>query len=136
MGIWNSILEWLGMQNKEEIEASEISANADQKPAKKNLFNIGPNNNMTVKICEPEMFEEVQALADHLKNGCQVILNIKSAPPEAAQRMIDFMAGTVYTLSGQSQQLDYNMFLFVPSNVEISPDHLRLAKKRSINIVS
>ncbi len=126
---------WLGMQDKEEIETSEISAYAYPKPAKKNLVNINPNNKMEIKICEPEMFEEVQALANNLKNGCQVILNIKSASPEIAKRMIDFMAGAVYTLGGQSQQLDFNIFLFVPSNVEISLNY-RLAKKQFINTVS
>jgi cell division inhibitor SepF len=135
MAIFDSILGWLGMQDREEIEASEISANTNQKTAKKNLVSIYPTNNMKVKICEPEIFEEVQALADNLKNGCQVILNINSASPEEAKRMIDFIAGVVYALNGQSQQLDINLFLFVPSNVEISLNY-RLAKKQLINTVS
>jgi cell division inhibitor SepF len=86
-----------------------------------------------VVVCEPEKFEEVQALADHLKNRRQIILNFESTPPEVSQRIIDFISGSLYSLDGQSQQLGRNIFLFAPSNVEITKDHRTLMRRNSLS---
>lgn len=92
-------------------------------------MSIHTGKNLKVVVCEPEKFDEVQALADHLKNRKQVILNFESTAPEVSQRIIDFISGATYALDGQSQQLGRNIFLFAPSNVEVAKDHRILMRK-------
>lgn len=128
MDIWKSFCGWFGFEDEETIPA--IPVNIGQDPAKKNnRLDINSNKSMKIILCEPEMFEEVQAMAGHLKNGNQVVIRFDSVSSEVAQRMVDFLAGVVCSLNGQSQQVGHNIFLFVPSNVEISKD-LRIAKPR------
>ncbi len=84
---------------------------------------------MKVVVCEPDSFEEVQVLADHLKSRKQLILNFENTQPDEARRIIDFISGTTYALDGNSQQLGKNVFVFAPNNVEIAKDVRGIIRK-------
>lgn len=130
MKIVDSFWKWLGVENEVEEEFLELPAASDQKDSRPggNIVSIHSNKNMKVVVCEPEKFEEVQAVADHLKNRKQVVLNFERTAPEVSQRIIDFISGTVYSLDGQSQRLGDQIFLFAPSNVEIAKDHRNIMR--------
>jgi len=138
MGMADKFWSWLGIE-KEEISEEiyelpqnqphsfeNVRANANTNT---NVVSIHSNKTMKVVVCEPISFEEVQPLADHLKNRKQVILNLEITPPEISQRIIDFISGTTYSLEGHSQQLGKNIFIFTPSNVEISKDNRAMTRK-------
>lgn len=130
MGLLDSFWSWLGVQTEVEEHYMELPAGQEHdNKASGNVVSIHSNKNLKVVVCEPEKYDEVQALADHLKNRKQVILNFESTSPEVAQRIIDFISGAVYALDGQSQQLGRNIFLFAPSHVEVSRDHRSLMRK-------
>lgn len=137
MGLMGKFWTWLGVEREEEIreEIIEIPANLDENSSKNqsNVVSIHSNKTMKVVVCEPESFDEVQVLADHLKNRKQVILNFENTLPEVSQKIIDFLSGTTYSLDGNSQQLGNNIFIFTPSNVEIAKDHSTLLRQASIN---
>jgi cell division inhibitor SepF len=73
-----------------------------------------------VVVAEPRVFEEVQGIADNLKNRCPVIINLEKAEPELAKRVVDFVSGAAYALNGTMQKVGSGMFLFVPNNMDIS----------------
>lgn len=133
MGVIDKLWALLGVQNEEireeiiEMPVDDNDTGSSRKGA--NLVSIHTNKAMKVVVCEAESFDEVQVLADHLKNRRQVIINFDNTPPEASQRIIDFLSGTTYSLEGNSQQLGKNIFLFAPSNVEISQDHRSILKR-------
>lgn len=132
MSILDTFWSWLGVRTEieEEIIELPISPERDSKVGA-NIVSIHSNKSLKVVVCEPEKFDEVQALADHLKNRKQIILNFEATPPEVSQRIIDFISGSLYSLDGQSQQLGKNIFLFAPSNVEITKDHRTLMRKNN-----
>ncbi|HWQ75158.1 MAG TPA: cell division protein SepF [Syntrophomonas sp.] len=130
MGLMERFWNWLGVREEEESTFMELPPggyDAENKTA--NLVSIHSNKNLKVIVCEPEKYEEVQTLAEHLKNRRQVIMNFESTPPEVSQRIIDFISGATYALDGQSQQLGRNIFLFAPSNVEVAKDHRVFMRK-------
>lgn len=131
MGFMDNVWTWFGVQSevKEEIVELPESSSVDNKRTLANVVSISTNKNFKVVVCEPETFDEVQVLADHLKNRKQIILNFEHTAPEVSQKIIDFISGTTYALEGNSQQLGNNMFIFTPSNVEISKDHRMLMRK-------
>lgn len=137
MGIVDKFWNWLGIQNEEEVreEIYELPGNTIQPDNKKNVANvvsIHTNKTMKVVVCEPENFEEVQLFADHLRNRKQLILNFENTPKEISQRIIDFLSGTTYSLDGDSQQIGPHIFVFTPSNIEISRDHRSVMRKNNI----
>lgn len=131
MGIVDKFWNWLGIQN-EEIKEEYYELPDNIQDGKKNIANvvsIHTNKTMKVVVCEPEKFEEVQALADHLRNRKQLIINFENTPKEISQRIIDFISGTTYSLDGDSQQIGPHIFIFTPSNIEIARDHRTIARK-------
>jgi cell division inhibitor SepF len=134
MGMTDRFWAWLGIE-KEEVreEIYELPQNQphsfENVRSNANVVPIHSNKSMKVVVCEPTSFEEVQPLADHLKNRKQIVLNLEMTPPEISQRIIDFISGTTYSLEGHSQQLGKNIFIFTPSNVEISKDHITMTRR-------
>ncbi|MGI6453941.1 MAG: cell division protein SepF [Syntrophomonadaceae bacterium] len=131
MGFLDKICGLLGWEHEEvREEVIEVPDNTVENPKGiANVVSIHTNKNMKVVICEPESFDEVQTLAEHLKSRKQVILNFENTAPEISQRVIDFISGTVYSLGGNSQQLGKSIFLFTPSNIEIAQDHRSIMRK-------
>lgn len=131
MGLLDSFWNWLGVRTEVEEHIVELPAGHDPDMKTTNLVSIHSGKNLKVVVCEPERFDEVQALADHLKNRKQVILNFENTNPEVSQKIIDFISGAVYALDGHSQQLGRHIFLFAPSNVEVTRDHRSIMRKGS-----
>ncbi len=131
MGVIDSVWKWFGVQTEVEEEYTEQPIMPDREnKVNSNIVSIHTSTkNLKVIVCEPERFEEVQALAEHLKNRKQIILNFESTPPEVSQRIIDFISGAVFSLDGQSQQLGKNIFLFAPSTVEVTTEHKTMMRK-------
>ncbi len=133
MGMVDKFWTWLGVQNEEvREEIYELPDNSNSKDSKKTLANvvsIHTNKTMKVVVAEPEKFDEVQVLADHLRNRKQLIINFENTPKEISQRIIDFISGTTYALEGDSQQIGPHIFIFTPNNVEIARDHRSIIRK-------
>jgi len=75
---------------------------------------------MRVVVMEPTSFEEAQNIADQLKSRRPVIVNLENAEKMLAKRIVDFISGTTYALNGNMQKVGNGIFLFVPTNVDIS----------------
>ncbi len=133
MGLMDKFWSWFGVDTNElDGELIEITENGESNPRGiPNVVSIHTTKGMKVIVAEPDSFDDAQALADHLKNRRQIILNLENTPADASQRIVDFISGTTYALEGHSQQVGKTIFIFTPSNVEISKD-LRLPRKGSI----
>ena len=72
-----------------------------------------------VMLLEPRAYSESQQIADYLKNRSAVVVNLKRVTPDQAKRIIDFLSGTIYAISGQLQKLGGGIFLATPNNYNI-----------------
>ena len=86
------------------------------------VVSIHTQKQVKVVVVEPKSFDESQNIAEHLKAHRTVVLNLEKADSALAQRMVDFISGTTYALSGNMQKVGNAIFLFVPNNVDISGD--------------
>jgi cell division inhibitor SepF len=77
---------------------------------------------MKVVVVEPDSFDEVQTIADHLKNRRPTIVNLQELDKEMAKRIVDFVSGTIYALDGNMKKIGDCIFLFTPDNVDIASD--------------
>ncbi|MBU9720428.1 MULTISPECIES: cell division protein SepF [Bacillaceae] len=73
-----------------------------------------------VMLIEPHSYDEVQEIADHLKNRKSVVINLQRLPHDQAKRIVDFISGTVYAVGGNIQKLGSNIFLCTPDNVDVT----------------
>ena len=84
------------------------------------VVSIHSQKQMRVVVMEPNSFEEAQNIADQLKSRRPVIVNLENAEKMLAKRIVDFISGTTYALNGNMQKVGNGIFLFVPTNVDIS----------------
>ena len=70
-------------------------------------------------LLEPRAYSESQQIADHLKNRHTVVVNLKRVTKDQAKRIIDFLSGTIYAISGDMQKIGGGIFLFTPNNVSV-----------------
>ena len=88
---------------EEEEEVSKVSSGAKGK----------------MILLEPRAYSESQQIADHLKNGNTVVVNMKRVTADQAKRIVDFLSGTVYALSGDLQKIGAGIFLCTPCDVNV-----------------
>lgn len=74
---------------------------------------------VNVIVQKPISFDDVQQVADCLKNRQPVILSVELVPKEVARRLVDFVSGAAYALDGRMHRLGEALFLFTPSNIGI-----------------
>jgi cell division inhibitor SepF len=142
----NKMLNLVGWESAEEEEEVVDELQEDAKDStyqtpqylhsisKKNqqnkVVNIHSNNQLKVVITQPETFDDAREICDHLKNKKPVIVNVESLNKETAQRVVDFLSGSVYGLDGDIQKVSSGIFLIAPNNVDIMGDYKDELKNR------
>ena len=137
MSVMNRFMNFLGLQEEEEvIERERVAATEEQETEttpfemRKNSRSsgIGHNNNVVsihtqknirVVLNEPRSYDEAQEIADHLRSRRAVIVNLQRVRSDLALRIVDFLSGTVYALNGSISKLGPNIFLCTPESFEI-----------------
>lgn len=108
MKLKKSLLLQLDIKKKKTIEKQNVvSIQSVQKSAK-------------VIIVEPRAYDEVQDIADYLKERKAVVINLHRIGNEQGKRVVDFLSGTVYAIGGDIQKLGANIFLCTPDNVDVT----------------
>lgn len=82
---------------------------------------------MEVCIMKPTSFEDSQDICDMLLTGRAAVVNLEGFDPDEAQRVMDFISGCVYAISGKLHQISKYIFIFSPDSIDISGDYLELA---------
>lgn len=75
---------------------------------------------MTMIIFRPTAYDQTQGVIDSLKTRKPIIVNLDEIDVAVAQRILDFLSGAVYAIGGDIRKAARNIFVVVPSNVEIS----------------
>jgi len=73
-------------------------------------------------LVTPQDFDDAQRIADRLRAGVPVIVDLQSCGPELAKRLTDFCSGLTYALDGSLEYLGEKVVLLSPHNVELSSD--------------
>ena len=80
---------------------------------------LAEDGNSKMILLEPRAYSESQQIADHLKKRNTVVVNLKRVTPEQAKRIVDFLSGTIYAISGDLQKIGGGIFLCTPNNVSV-----------------
>ena len=77
------------------------------------------NGKSKMILMEPRAYSESQQIVDHLKARNTVVVNLKRVTSDQAKRIVDFLSGTIYAISGDLQKLGGGIFLCTPNNVNV-----------------
>jgi cell division inhibitor SepF len=131
VGVMNKFMNFLGLQEEEEVIEREVmntpedqeieTPSFDKRKNQKgtNVVSIHSQKNVKVVLYEPRSYDEAQEIADHIRSHRTVVVNLQRIRKDQALRIIDFLSGTVYALSGGISKVGNNIFLCTPDTVEI-----------------
>ncbi|KAF6636419.1 MULTISPECIES: cell division protein SepF [Paenibacillus] len=131
MGVMNKFMNFLGLQEEEEVIEREVmntpedqeieTPSFDKRKNQKgtNIVSIHSQKNVKVVLYEPRSYDEAQEIADHIRSHRTVVVNLQRIRKDQALRIIDFLSGTVYALGGGISKVGNNIFLCTPDTVEI-----------------
>ncbi|WP_343209089.1 cell division protein SepF [Anaerolentibacter hominis] len=119
----SSRAEQRGRQQEAEERTSRRGSTRMERTTNNKIVPIRTTSHgMEVCIIKPTTFGDSQDICDMLLNGRAVIVNLEGFDPGEAQRIIDFVCGSVYAMNGKLHSVAKYIFIFSPASVDISGD--------------
>lgn len=87
-----------------------------------------------VCIMKPGNFEDSQDICDMLLSGRAAVINLEGFDVDLAQRIMDFISGSVYAMNGKLHQISSYIFIISPETVDISGDYLDLIQNDGFEV--
>lgn len=115
-------------ENDAEYDEAEKSVKQTKLVSKQKSKVIPMKNSRGLEVCiiRPNTIEDAREITDTLLTGKAVVLNLEGIHVEVAQRIIDFSAGSSYSIGGNLQKITNYIFIITPPNVDVSGDFQEL----------
>lgn len=115
---------WVKNRNRDIYsEADDYSIGIPEEITETQVKNEKPEGGMLQMIViRPKEFSDATVIADSLKNGQAVVLNLEDISDDKARRMIDYIAGVIYAIDGKIERPAIRTFLLTPSGVKVATD--------------
>ena len=109
----------LKMAMEESDAVSDVSA-IDSPARKDPEIHPATPDKVALKLLRPKSHTEGTKIADKLKDGCIVLLDISSLAKDKVHRLVDFLAGVAYVLGGEMIMTNKHTIVISPAGVDIS----------------
>ena len=77
---------------------------------------------LRMQLLRPTDYTEAPKVADCLKAGQAVVLNLENMEERDARRMIDYVAGVLYAVDGKIERPAQKTFLLTPRGVSVASE--------------
>lgn len=105
-----------------ELTNDEVEKLSQYEHVKNNNLTSNKTTNAKMVLFEPRDFEEAEEIAFHLKARRACVVNLHRVPKEYAQRIIDFLSGTLFALDGVISKVGENVILCTPKEMSVAGD--------------
>lgn len=103
-------------------QLEERRSKTAEKPKVVQFRNSSYREELGLYVSKPKSFSECQDISDILVGGTAVVINLEGFDDEIAQRIMDFVSGTVYAINGTLNTIATRIYLVSPESVSISGD--------------
>ncbi|MBR3152897.1 MAG: cell division protein SepF, partial [Clostridia bacterium] len=140
----NKILDFLGVENGEEVEDEEMLENEypyaydsseveEPEDEEKGIFKLRRNNKVVnmpqqqikMKIAKPTAFEQAEDICILLREKNAIVVNLEYVNKDVARRILDVISGAVKVLDGHFEKVSNSIFIVAPFNYDIVNDMTR-----------
>ena len=113
-----------GYAAEQAAPAGQTGARAARQPREGRVvsFNGGAGHQTKLVLVKPERFDSAAEIADHLRDGHSIVMNLETTPNDDARRLIDFLSGVTYALDGKIQKAALKTYVLVPKNADLAGD--------------
>lgn len=89
---------------------------------------------LEVCVMKPASFEESQDICDVILSGRAAVINLEGFDVDLAQRVMDFVSGCIYAVSGRLHQISNYIFIVSPETIDISGDYLDIIEQDKFGV--
>ncbi len=88
-----------------------------------------------IRIISPKKYSDALNVANLLKEETSMIINFQYLDKMSSKRFMDFISGTIYSLSGHMAKLAENLILLTPEKTTINEDNekMDMSEKNNAN---
>lgn len=86
-------------------------------------------NNSRISIVEPRFETDAESIADMLLNGESVVINVRRMEQTQAVKMINFLQGAIYAISGDMERIGEEIFICAPETVDLVLSELEVSER-------
>ncbi len=83
-------------------------------------------------VIKPTSFSDCQDISDMLVDGSAIVINLEGFDDDIAQRIMDFVSGTVYAISGKLHPISKRIYIVSPEAVNITGDVLNMVSQGGV----
>ncbi|MCR5205481.1 MAG: cell division protein SepF [Lachnospiraceae bacterium] len=87
-----------------------------------------------VCIMKPINFNDSQDICDVVLSSRIAVVNLEDLDLAMAQRIIDFLSGTIYAIDGKLFNISSYIYICAPNNVDISGDYAEIAEQTGFDV--
>ena len=106
-------------ENLDATEAEDVASLNSPARKEPEIHPASPDK-VSLKLLQPKTHTEATKIADKLKEGCIVLLDISNLTKDQARRLVDFLAGVAYVLGGEMIKTNKSTIVVAPAGVDIS----------------
>lgn len=112
------------MEDEEEPRRSFSGGMNDSAPRSTGgrVVNLGAASQLQMVVVKPEDFQQVDTIANYLRDRKAVVLNLEKTNKDVARRLVDFLSGCSYALDGNIRKVAIYTYLITPYNVDVVGD--------------
>ena len=107
-------------EDAEDPDVAKGIAAVDATSRKQTRIRPAASEKVSLKIMAPRSNADAAAIADLLKEGCIVLLDISNLEKDQAYRLVDFLAGVAYVIGGEMTKTNRNTIVISPTGVDIA----------------
>lgn len=85
-----------------------------------NVHGVAASSGNKIALFEPKVYSDSRAISSQILNGEAVIVNFTQIDEDQAKRILDFLGGVVFAVSGEIERIGQSIFLVTPNTFEIS----------------
>jgi len=125
-------MDYAPSSSRSATSQSQSYSSSSGRRSNSQVVSIHTNVQMQVCIIKPEKYEDAQEICDQVKARKPVVVNLEKIEYPTAQRIMDFLSGTCYSLDGTIQRVANNIFIIAPENVDVSGDFKEELKTKGV----
>ncbi|MBE6700801.1 MAG: cell division protein SepF [Ruminococcaceae bacterium] len=112
-------------ENDDDFYGAENVTETPDRPARPSNVSVSTGASIEMKVVKPDSIEAVTQIANQLLDRKTILLNLEDTNKETARRLIDFLNGVAYAISGNLKKVANCTYVITPSNVDVSGDQLK-----------
>lgn len=103
----------------DEFEMEKKGMNFETDIPVKARENVTPGT-LQMKVVRPKKLSEATEIADSLRAGQTIVLNLDEMTDIAARRILDYIAGVIYAINGKIERPADRTFLLTPAGIKVA----------------